>query len=65
MGLYRDNNYCTIHDLLVISQPWFLQEIVFMTDYHQLSLIWMFVLRKMGRDVMPKFGKDMPKINQM
>lgn len=65
MGLFRDDNYCTIHDLISINQPKFLQELIFMSDYHQLSFIRFFILSKMGRDAMPRFGKDMPKINQM
>jgi hypothetical protein len=36
-----------------------------MSDYHQLSFIRMFVLGNMGKDLMPRFSKDMPKINQM
>jgi hypothetical protein len=66
MGLYKDKNYCTIHDLLVINNPSLLNKIIFMSDYHPMSLVRMFILRKMGgKDVMPQFSKDMPKINQM
>lgn len=64
-GLFRDDKYCNIHDLLMIQNQNLIDDTLFMTDYHQLSYIRMFILGKIGKDLMPKFSKDMPKINQL
>ena len=63
MGIFNDRDYCHIHDILLLSNPKLAHKKYFMTDYHQLSLVRMFVMNKQGKDLMPKFSKNMPKIN--
>ncbi len=63
MGLYNFDNYCHVHDILILSNKKLAFKKNFVTDYHQMSLLRMFVMNKLGRDMMPKFSKNMPKIN--
>lgn len=48
MGIFNDDNYCHIHDILLLSNPQWAFERYFMTDYHQMSLLRMFVMNKIG-----------------
>lgn len=63
MSIFNDNNYCHLHDIMVINNPEMAFEKNFMTDYHQMSLVRMFVMNKIGQDLMPRLSKNMPKIN--
>lgn len=58
MGVFNDDNYCNNHDLLLLSNPDMVYKKYFMSDYHQLSLTRMFVMNKIGIDVMPWFSKN-------
>ena len=64
MGIFNMNDYCHVHDQLILNNPDLaLKKKYFITDYHQMSLPRMFVMNKMGKDLMPKVSKNMPKIN--
>ena len=64
MGIFNMESYCNVHDILLQHDPQsYFQNKFFVTDYHQMSLIRMFVMGKMGEDVMPKLSKNMSKIN--
>lgn len=63
MSLFNDKNYCNLHDILIINNPSLAFEKNFMSDYHQMSLVRMFVMNEMGKDLMPRLSKNMPKIN--
>ena len=34
MGIFNDNNYCNVHDMLVLGNKGLLKKKYFMTDYH-------------------------------
>lgn len=63
MSLFNNDNYCHLHDLMILKNPEFAFEKNFMTDYHQMSLVRMFVMNQIGQDLMPRLSKNMPKIN--
>lgn len=64
MGIFNDESYCDMHDNFVISNPSsVLDKLYYVSDYHQMSLIRMFTLGKMGKDVMPKICKNMNRVN--
>ena len=63
MGLYNFKDYCQVHDVLIFGNRELAFQKNFITDYHQMSLPRMFVMNKIGQDLMPKFSKNMPKIN--
>ena len=64
MGIFNMKDYCNIHDILLQYDPEaYLKNKYFVSDYHQMSLVRMFVMNSMGEDVMPKLSKNMSKIN--
>ena len=64
MGIFNLDDYCNAHDILIQHDPQtYLNNKYFVTDYHHLSLLRMFVMGSMGEDVMPKLSKNMSKIN--
>lgn len=64
MGIFNLNDYCNVHDILIQHDPdTYFKNKYFVTDYHHLSLLRMFVMGAMGEDVMPKISKNMSKIN--
>lgn len=64
MGIFNLQDYCNVHDILLQYDPQrYLNNKHFVTDYHHLSLVRMFVMGSMGEDVMPKLSKNMSKIN--
>lgn len=64
MGIFNLNDYCNVHDILLQHDTErYLQNKYFVTDYHHMSLVRMFVMGSMGEDVMPKLSKNMSKIN--
>ena len=64
MGIFNDDHYCDMHDNFVINNPSsVLDKLYYVSDYHQMSLIRMFVMGRMGKDSMPKICKNMNRIN--
>ena len=64
MGIFNLDDYCNVHDILIQHDPdTYFKNKYFITDYHHLSLLRMFVMGSMGEDVMPKISKNMSKIN--
>jgi hypothetical protein len=64
MGIFNNDHYCDEHDNFVINNPSsVLDKLYYVSDYHQMSLIRMFVLGRMGKDVMPKICKNMNRVN--
>ncbi len=64
MGIWNMRDYCHVHDILVLHDPQVaLAKKYFVTDYHQMSLPRLFVMNKIGQDLMPKISKNMSKLN--
>lgn len=63
MSIFNDKDYCNVHDIILLNNPEFGFQKYFMTDYHQMSFPRMFVMNKIGKDLMPRLSKNMPKIN--
>ncbi len=64
MGIFNMGDYCNVHDILIQYHPALaLEHKYFITDYHQMGLPRMFVMNKIGEDLMPKISKNMPKLN--
>ena len=66
LGIVNVNDYCNVHDLLILNDSDLaLKKKYFITDYHQFSFVRMFVMNKIGQDLMPKIGKNMSKLNYL
>lgn len=66
MGIWNMANYCHVHDILIQHDPSLaLTKKYFITDYHQMSLPRLFVMNKIGEDLMPKISKNMSKLNYL
>ena len=64
LGILNDSKYCSIHDMLLLNQSdLLLSKPLIVTDYHQLSLLRMFIFSKKGEDLMPKISKNMLRLN--
>jgi len=64
MGIFNMGDYCNVHDILIQYNPTLaLEHKYFVTDYHQMGLPRMFIMNKMGEDLMPKISKNMNKLN--
>lgn len=63
-GIFNIDEYCDIHDVLIQQDTSLaLNKKYFITDYHQMGLPRLFVMNRMGEDLMPKISKNMPRIN--
>lgn len=62
-GIFNMDDYCNVHDILVMFSRDLLKKKYFVTDYHHLGLPRMFVMNAIGEDLMPKISKNMHKIN--
>lgn len=64
LGIFNMGDYCNVHDILIQHNPSLaLKKKYFVTDYHQMGLPRMFVMNKIGEDLMPKISKNMNKLN--
>lgn len=62
-GIFNMDDYCNVHDILLQYNPQIAFQKYFVTDYHHLSLPRMFVMNRIGEDLMPKVSKNMHRIN--
>ena len=66
LGIFNMPNYCHVHDILILHDPSLaLKKMYFVTDYHQMSLPRLFIMNKIGEDLMPRVSKNMSRLNYL